>query len=184
MIENLCCISEIVKFLEELQEVELPESMETSRKSILSDSKDMMASLLSGANTREASSPEPYLDMRPGKGLLMQSTIENSEQLEEYVDAEAKVQEPSYYETFQELKDHRASVNSAEINIRGEDVESAIIDIYLSLTPNQTRSICAKCGSLELKEGKKLFVFEQFRTYWVGQWSEKLKRNSKLQSLG
>lgn len=168
--------SEIVKFLEELEDAKLSESLEINRKSILLDSKDVLTSLscsCSGNNTREeASSPEPYLDMRPGKGSLMiQSTIESNEQLsEEYVDAEAKVQEPSYYETFQELKEHsRASVNSAEINIKGEDVESAIIDIYLSLTPNQTRSISAKCGSLELKEGKKLFVFEQFRTYWVGQ---------------
>ncbi|XP_023287587.1 neurofilament heavy polypeptide [Orussus abietinus] len=154
-------LRELAQFLESLGDANLPANLEATRGNLLSRAKTTLVAVTTGPS----SSPGPYLDMNPGKGL---SLVGRTEDLEEYVGAEEpQVQAPQdYYETFQELDKSRPE--SLQEDPAKEESENLLQEIYMNFPAAQTKSKCQKCGPLQRKEGKKLFVFEQFRGCWVG----------------
>ncbi|XP_076649496.1 uncharacterized protein LOC143357129 isoform X2 [Halictus rubicundus] len=59
-------------------------------------------------------------------------------------------------------------IASQQPQAKDEKIENTLIEIYASFPAAEVKSKCQKCGPLYRKEGKKLFVFEQYRTCWVG----------------
>lgn len=159
---------DVVQFLECLREVKLPVSLERVRDNLLARSKVTLKSL---DKTGEVS-PEPYLNMNAGpKGLMC---LETETELQEYVGAEEHYQmqkeheqsRQNDYETFQGTE----PLNNIERDQgNDEETENAFIEIYSSYSASLAKSKCQMCGSLYRKEGKKLFVFEQYRACWVGK---------------
>lgn len=127
-----------------------------------------------------SASPEPYLNMNAvgSKGLM--TTLKTEAELQEYVGAEEhqptekQPQQQDYYETFQgvESTDNvTVTVHETGDNVetKEEEFENKLIDTYACFSAAQTRTKCEICGPLYRKEGKKLFVFEQYRACWVGK---------------
>ncbi|XP_076286866.1 uncharacterized protein LOC143212211 isoform X2 [Lasioglossum baleicum] len=188
---------EVVQFLECLRDIKLPVTLENLRNNLLKRSKQTLTTFAAERFGTRAS-PEPYLNMSPAairpKGLM--PTIEKGSELEEYVGAEEppkQKQQQDYYESFQTVEaNHAAAVAttiapnsssstsssssastfasgmSSQPQVKDEKKENALLEIYASFPAAEVRSKCQKCGPLYRKEGKKLFVFEQYRTCWVG----------------
>ena len=157
-----------MQFLESLSEVKLPSNLENVREKLLSRSKATLLNLTIGP----PSSPEPYLDMNAGKGLLLATKSHN--EIHEYVNADQN-SEPrinqDYYETFQEINDPK-SENSLSFEDQNENsVENIHVSIFLSLSASQMRTMCIKCGQLSRKGDRKIipFIDSSFRSCWVGK---------------
>ncbi|XP_017794152.1 PREDICTED: uncharacterized protein LOC108575769 [Habropoda laboriosa] len=170
-------LRDVVQFLECLREVKLPISLESIRDNLLIRSKNTLTTTFA---VDRIASPEPYLNMNAAgpKGLI-KATLKTEAELQEYVRAEEQSPQDGYYEAFQPnpiessngaAVQVQAQVLQAADNIRNKEdrVENTLVEIYASFTAAQTKSKCQICGSLIRKEGKKLFVFEQYRTCWVG----------------
>lgn len=171
---------EVVQFLECLREVKLPTALESIRDNLLVRSKDTLTmSMAERRVERRSASPEPYLDMSAAgpKGLLAASKAEADS--EEYVNVEnnsPQKQQQDYYEAFQTVgsaaSDNLSAANpeTSQRPEKQEQLDNILTDIYASLSAAQTENTCQKCGPLYRKEGKKLFVFEQYRLCWVGKY--------------
>nr|KAF7416796.1 hypothetical protein H0235_011327 [Vespula pensylvanica] len=165
-------LHEIVQFLEFLREANLSGTMETIRENLLLRSKNALSVLMGTEGT--TSSTELYLRMNASsKGLLPLNIGEtNVSDMQEYVGAEETISQtqkrptsqihPDYYETFRSMAEDD---KKKELE---ESQENALVNIYSSLSGAQAKSKSLKCGPLLRKEGKKLFVFEQYRINWVG----------------
>ncbi|XP_046825795.1 uncharacterized protein LOC124427229 [Vespa crabro] len=164
-------LHEIVQFLEFLREANLSGTMETIRENLLLRSKNAL-SVFTGTEST-ASSTEHYLHMNASsKGLLPLNIGEtNVSDVQEYVGMEETISQSQnrpisqihydYYETF------RLMTEDDKKKELGEYQENALINIYSNLSGAQAKSKSLKCGPLFRKEGKKLFVFEQYRINWV-----------------
>lgn len=170
-------IIDIVQFLEFLREVKLPTRLENIRDNLLIRSKDTLTMFVIERIGRSAS-PEPYLNMNAAgsKGLMV--TLKTETELQEYVGAEEhpqkQQQQQDYYEAFQgmESTNNTATAIHETINNRQtkeEEIENTLVNIYANFSATETKSKCQLCGLLYRKEGKKLFVFEQYRSCWVGK---------------
>ncbi|XP_076675584.1 uncharacterized protein LOC143372856 [Andrena cerasifolii] len=176
--EPTVILREVVQFLECLREVKLPTALESIRDNLLVRSKDTLTmSMAERRVERRSTSPEPYLDMSAAgpKGLLAASKAEVDS--EEYVKVEnnsPQKQQQDYYEAFQTVGSTTSDTLSAanpetsQHPEKQQQLENILTDIYASLSAAQTENTCQKCGPLYRKEGKKLFVFEQYRLCWVG----------------
>ncbi|CAK9802525.1 Src kinase-associated phosphoprotein 2 [Anthophora plagiata] len=183
-------LRDMVEFLECVREVKLSISLESIRNNLLIRSKDTLTTMFAMENV---TSPEPYLYMNAaGSKGLIKATLKTEAELQEYVRADAEhrqmqkqspqrkpqeSQQDGYYETFQPIETSQsnnaattAAVHEATDKLQNKDdrVENTLVNIYASFTAAQTKSKCQMCGSLYRKEGKKLFVFEQYRACWVG----------------
>lgn len=148
--------------------------METIRENLLLRSKNALSVFMGTEGT--TSSTELYLRMNASsKGLLPLNIGEtNVSDMQEYVGAEETISQtqkrptsqihPDYYETFRTMAEDD---KKKELE---ESQENALINIYSSLSGAQAKSKSLKCGPLLRKEGKKLFVFEQYRINWVGKY--------------
>ncbi|XP_015171676.1 PREDICTED: uncharacterized protein LOC107063975 [Polistes dominula] len=168
-------LNEIVEFLEFLQNANLSSTMETVRKNLLLRSKNALSvfTKTEGTTSSTSSSAEPYLRMNASsKGLLPLNTGEiNVSDMPDYVGAEETISQsekrpnsqiyPDYYETFLSKieNDKKKELEESQVN--------ALVNIYSSLSASQAKSEALKCGILFRKEGKKLFLFEQYRISWV-----------------
>lgn len=170
-------IIDVVQFLEFLREVKLPTRLENIRDNLLIRSKDTLTMFVIERIGRSAS-PEPYLNMNAAgsKGLMV--TLKTETELQEYVGAEEhpqkQQQQQDYYEAFQgmESTNNTATAIHETINNRQtkeEEIENTLVNIYANFSATETKSKCQLCGLLYRKEGKKLFVFEQYRSCWVGK---------------
>lgn len=166
-----------MQFLEFLREVKLPARLENIRDNLLIRSKDTLTMFVIERIGR-STSPEPYLNMNAAgsKGLMV--TLKTETELQEYVGAEEQPQkqqqQQDYYEAFQGME----STNNTTIAIhetinnrqtKEEEVEHTLVNMYANFSATETKSKCQLCGLLYRKEGKKLFVFEQYRSCWVGK---------------
>ncbi|KZC04710.1 Src kinase-associated phosphoprotein 2-B [Dufourea novaeangliae] len=171
-------LRELVQFLECLREVKLPVALESIRDNLLTRSKDTLTMFMV-ERTGRPTSPEPYLNMSPvaPKGLVTVSRMDG--ELQEYVGVEEQPrqkQQQDYYESFQTVEsNHAASVTTTTAantkehrRNKSEEIENALMEIYSSFPAVEARDKSQKCGPLFRKEGKKLFVFEQYRSCWVG----------------
>lgn len=162
---------DVVQFLECLREAKLPINLESIRDSLLIRSKDTLTMFMVEKIGR-STSPEQYLNMnaiRP-KGLVAVSKTQA--ELEEYVGAEehsAQKLQHDYYETFQSVEATNNITSDHPLN-QDEEIERIVVEIYQTFPAAQTKIKCQKCGPLFKREGKKLFVFEQYRACWVGKW--------------
>ncbi|XP_043488351.1 uncharacterized protein LOC122515176 [Polistes fuscatus] len=166
---------EIVQFLESLRDTNLSSTMETVRKNLLLRSKNALSvfTKIEGTTSSTSSSAEPYLRMNASsKGLLPLNIGEINEfDMPEYVGAEATTSQnekcpnseihPDSYETFP------SKIEDEKKKKLEESQENALVNIYSSLSASQAKSKALKCGILFRKEGKKLFVFEQYRINYV-----------------
>lgn len=172
---------DVVQFLECLHDVKLPLKLENIRDNLLVRSKDTLTMFVIERIGRPAS-PEPYLNMNAtGSKGLMAATLKTETELQEYVGAEEyhEMQKPQqqqdYYETFQGVESTNNTIVLSthetidNIQNKGEEVENTLMDIYANFSATETKSKCKMCGPLYRKEGKKLFVFEQYRACWVGK---------------
>ncbi|XP_043248366.1 uncharacterized protein LOC122395101 [Colletes gigas] len=164
-------LRDVVQFLECLREVKLPVSLESIRDSLLIRSKDTLTMFMVKRIER-STSPEAYLNMNAAgsKGLVIASKTEAEGQ--EYVEAEEhppqKQSQCEYYESFDTVEPTN-NVDGDDLKSKDkETAESTLMDAYANFSTAQTKSKCLKYGPLYRKEGKKLFVFEQYREYWVG----------------
>ncbi|KAG7211158.1 hypothetical protein KM043_010482 [Ampulex compressa] len=157
----VCILRDLVQFLECLREVKLPGSLETIRKNLLFRSKDTLTFIAIDRST----SPEPYLNMNGASKGSDSSQRDN--ELQEYVDAGGRpaAKHQDYYETFQEPEESPAADQARDAK---ENSADTLMDIYSSLPASQLGDKSHKCGPLYRKEGKKLFVFEQYRACWAG----------------
>ncbi|XP_076169963.1 uncharacterized protein LOC143148012 [Ptiloglossa arizonensis] len=162
-------LRDVVQFLECLREAKLPINLESIRDSLLIRSKDTLTMFMVEKIGR-STSPEQYLNMnaiRP-KGLVAVSKTQA--ELEEYVGAEehsAQKLQHDYYETFQSVEATNNITSDHPLN-QDEEIERIVVEIYQTFPAAQTKIKCQKCGPLFKREGKKLFVFEQYRACWVG----------------
>lgn len=174
--ELTAILRDVVQFLEFLREVKLPTRLENIRDNLLIRSKDTLTMFVIERIGRSAS-PEPYLNMNAAgsKGLMV--TLKTETELQEYVGAEEhpqkQQQQQDYYEAFQgmESTNNTATAIHETINNRQtkeEEIENTLVNIYANFSATETKSKCQLCGLLYRKEGKKLFVFEQYRSCWVG----------------
>lgn len=168
-------LQEIVEFLESLRDTNLSSTTESVRKNLLLRSKNALSVFTKTEETTlsTSSSAEPYLRMNASsKGLLPLNIGEMNElDMPEYVGAEETTSQnekrpnseihPYYYETFSSKTEDD---KKKELE---ESQENALVNIYSSLSASQAKSKALKCGTLLRKEGKKLFVFEQYRINWV-----------------
>lgn len=159
-----------MQFLESLSEVKLPPSLENVRENLLSRSKATLLNLTIGP----PSSPEPYLDMNAGKGLLLAAKSQN--EIHEYINADQN-SEPrtnqDYYETFQEINDPKNETSLSFEDQNENSFEDTLLSIYSSLSAAQTRATCNKCGQLSRKGDRKIipFIDSSFRSCWVGMYT-------------
>ncbi|KAK2588884.1 hypothetical protein KPH14_001747 [Odynerus spinipes] len=167
-------LREIVQFLECLREAKLSSALETIRENLLLRSKTALSVFTMTDGTTSAA--EPYLHMNASsKGLLPLQITETKElDAQEYVGAEehgVKTDDqkrplsqihPDHYETFLSVVAEDEKKREQE-----ETKESALVEIYRSFSAARAKSNSLKCGPLFRKEGKKLFVFEQYRISWV-----------------
>ncbi|XP_017885189.1 uncharacterized protein LOC108628043 [Ceratina calcarata] len=162
-------LRDVVQFLECLREVKLPVNLESIRDNLLIRSKVTLKTFVVDKTGRGVS-PEPYLNMSAGsKGLI---SLETETELQEYVGAgehcqmqkEHKESQQDYYETFQGIEPPNNTDNNQS---KDEETENMLINTYSSFSAVLAKSKCQICGSLYRKEGKKLFVFEQYRACWV-----------------
>ena len=155
-----------MQFLESLGEVKLPPTIENVRENLLSRSKASLLNFVIGP----PSSPEPYLDMNAGKGLLLAAKSHN--EIQEYINTDHN-SEPrpnqDYYETFQEINSPKTDTSLSTEDPNEESLEDTLVSIYSSLSAAQTRATCNKCGQLYRKEGRKLLIFDPLRSCWVGE---------------
>lgn len=168
-------LHEIVQFLESLRDTNLSSTMETVRQNLLLRSKNALSvfTRTEGTISSTSSSAEPYLRMNASsKGLLPLNIGEMNEfDMPEYVGAEETTSQnekrpnseihPDYYETFSSKTEDD---KKKELE---ESQENTLVNIYSSLSASQAKSKALKCGILFRKEGRKLFVFEQYRINWV-----------------
>lgn len=172
---------DVVQFLECLREVKLPTSLECIRNNLLIRSKDTLTMFMVD-RLGVSNSPEPYLNMnaaRP-KGLVVTSKTESSE-LQEYVGAEesrTQKQHQDYYETLRTIDSTTSNVFAVNNEMASppeteEQTENTLFHVYTNLSAAQAKNKCQMYGSLDRREGKKLFVFEQYRPCWVGKYDKR-----------
>ncbi|XP_053971990.1 uncharacterized protein LOC128872882 isoform X1 [Hylaeus volcanicus] len=167
-------LRDVVQFLEWLREVKLPVNLESIRDSLLMRSKDTMTMLMVERMVERPSSPDPnqYLNMNAAgpKGLV--ATTNTEPELEEYVPAEQhqpqNQPQHDYYETFEPIESTNATTDLFRLSSKHQQIETTLMDIYSNFSAAQAKNQCLMCGPLYRKEGKKLFVFEQYRACWVG----------------
>ncbi|XP_050582355.1 uncharacterized protein LOC126918474 isoform X1 [Bombus affinis] len=178
--EVTAILRDVVQFLECLHDVKLPMKLENIRDNLLVRSKDTLTMFVIERIGRPAS-PEPYLNMNAtGSKGLTAATLKTETELQEYVGAEEyhEMQKPQqqqdYYETFQGVESTNNTIVLSthetidNIQNKEEEVKNTLMDIYANFSATETKSKCKMCGPLYRKEGKKLFVFEQYRACWVG----------------
>ncbi|XP_076248968.1 uncharacterized protein LOC143188524 [Calliopsis andreniformis] len=165
-------LREVVQFLECLREVKLSATLESIRDNLLLRSKETLT-LFAVERIDRSGSPEAYLNMNASGRSGLLAVLKADSELQEYVGAEEQwpqKQQQDYYETFQAVELIRGNTieSSDRDGSNEEEIENALIEIYMNLAATQTKGTCQKCGPLSRKEGKKLFVFEQYRDCWVG----------------
>ncbi|CAL7947052.1 unnamed protein product [Xylocopa violacea] len=175
--EFTAVLQDVVQFLDCLREVKLPITLESIRDSLLIRSKDMLT-MFTVQKIGRAASPESYVNMNAAGSKGLMATLKTEAELQEYVGAEEhhqmqKQQQQDHYETFPKIDSTNNTVPAVEETAdhsqnKDEEIENKLINIYASFSAAQTKSNCQMCGSLYRKEGKKLFVFEQYRSCWVG----------------
>lgn len=161
-------LRDVVQFLECLREAKLAPSLECVRSNLLVRSKDALTMLVVEKLVR-SSSPEPYLNMNAARSKGLTPKVET--ELQEYVGAEeprAEKQQQDYYETLQTVDSRNVIAINGTDKDPDEQTENTLLEVYANLSASQAKSMCQMCGSLYRKEGKKLFVFEQYRAYWIG----------------
>ncbi|XP_043461230.1 uncharacterized protein LOC122497900 [Leptopilina heterotoma] len=160
-----CILRDFVQFLEALNEVKLPSNLENIRENLLRRSKVTLLNLAIGP----PSSPEPYLDMNAGKGLLLATKQET--QLQEYIntelDSEPKVNQ-DYYETFQEINNPKSENFPSIEDEAGNSLENTLTTIYFGFSATQTRINCNKWGQLSRKSEIKIPFIDSLRPCWIG----------------
>ncbi|CAL7936172.1 unnamed protein product [Xylocopa violacea] len=175
--EFTAILRDVVQFLDCLREVKLPITLESIRDSLLIRSKETLT-MFTVRRIGRAASPESYVNMNAAGSKGLMATLRTEAEMQEYVGAEEhhqmqKQQQQDYYETFPKVD----STNNAVLAVdettdhfqnKDEEIENKLINIYASFSAAQTKSNCQMCGCLYKKEGKKLFVFEQYRSCWVG----------------
>lgn len=154
-----------MQFLEALNEVKLSPSLESIRENLLHRSKATLLNLAIGP----PSSPEPYLDMNAGKGILLATN--KDVELQEYInadqDSEPKINQ-DYYETFQEINNSK-SEHFHSIENEEDSLANTLTTIYSSFSATQTRINCNKWGQLSRKIEKKIPFIDPLRVCWVGE---------------
>ncbi|XP_012140188.1 uncharacterized protein LOC100879848 [Megachile rotundata] len=161
-------LRDVVQFLECLREAKLAPSLECVRSNLLIRSKDALTMLVVERLVR-SSSPEPYLNMNAAKSKGLVTKVET--ELQEYVGAEERPEkqpQQDYYETLQTVESSNVITINGTDKDADEQTENTLLEVYANLSAAQAKSMCQMCGSLYRKEGKKLFVFEQYRAYWIG----------------
>lgn len=165
-----------MQFLEALNEVKLSSNLESIRENLLRRSKVTLVNLAIGP----PSSPEPYLDMNAGKGLLLATKQET--QLQEYIntdlDSEPKVNQ-DYYETFQEINNPKSENFPSIENEGGDSLENTLTTIYFGFSATQTRINCNKWGQLARKSEIKIPFIDPLRPCWIGELNLKQKQKLK-----
>lgn len=160
-----CILRDFVQFLEALNEVKLSSNLESIRENLLRRSKVTLVNLAIGP----PSSPEPYLDMNAGKGLLLATKQET--QLQEYINtdlnSEPKVNQ-DYYETFQEINNPKSENFPSIENEGGDSLENTLTTIYFGFSATQTRINCNKWGQLARKSEIKIPFIDPLRPCWIG----------------
>lgn len=155
-----------MQFLDALNEVKLSSSLENIRENLLRRSKATLLNLAIGP----PSSPEPYLDMNAGKGLLLVTKQEI--ELQEYIntdhDSEPKINQ-DYYETFQEINNPKSEHFQSIEDDAGDSLENTLTIIYSSFSAIQTRINCNKWGQLFRKSEKKIPFIDPLRPCWIGE---------------
>ncbi|XP_076760617.1 uncharacterized protein LOC143429093 [Xylocopa sonorina] len=176
-VEFTAILRDVVQFLDCLREVKLPITLESIRDSLLIRSKDTLT-MFTVQRIGRAASPESYVNMNAAGSKGLMATLKTEAETQEYVGAEEhhqlqKQQQQDYYETFPKID----STNNTALAVdetadqfqnKDEEIENKLMNIYASFSATQTKSNCQMCGCLYRKEGKKLFVFEQYRSCWVG----------------
>lgn len=140
----------MITFLECLRDAQLPLTLENLREKLLVRSKNILSV------TRNASSPEPYLDMKSGPRSLLLRRSE-ADPAEEYVGMEESrtpARRESHQDYYESFENESQAVGASEQNDEGQ----TLIEIYKNLSAMQIKSKCYKCGPLYRKEGKKLFL--------------------------
>lgn len=109
------------------------------------------------------------------KGIL--AALKGDSETQEYVGPEEhwpRKQQHDYYETFQNVEATNGNAFAKDESDRArsndQDLENTLMGIYAIISATQVKDTCNKCGTLYRKERKKLFVFEQYRAYWVGEF--------------
>lgn len=163
-VDFTCILRDFVQFLEALNEVKLSPSLESIRENLLHRSKATLLNLAIGP----PSSPEPYLDMNAGKGILLATN--KDVELQEYInadqDSEPKINQ-DYYETFQEINNSK-SEHFHSIENEEDSLANTLTTIYSSFSATQTRINCNKWGQLSRKIEKKIPFIDPLRVCWVG----------------
>ncbi|XP_011051567.1 PREDICTED: uncharacterized protein LOC105144384 isoform X2 [Acromyrmex echinatior] len=167
-------LREMITFLECLGDAQLPLTLESLREKLLIRSKNTL-----GAT--QASSPEPYLDMKSGlRSLLLTKSEADSEEYIGMEESQKRTQihprtysHQDYYETFENNGSLQTASASSITNVKyleqSDDRDEGgqmLMGIYKNVSAMQIKSKCYKCGPLYRKEGKKLFLSES-RACWI-----------------
>ena len=163
-----------MQFLESLCDVDLPTKIENAKENLLHKSKTRLAIL---TTNRSSTSPEPYLDMNAGKGLLLfpNKSVKDIE-IQEYVGVEEKKPtrvtslHQDYYEAFQEFGGNRTD-GFNKLGARDDEAEDKLRGIYKSFSPAVTMDKAHKSGPLYHKVERKPFGFVRgnVRSCWIGE---------------
>lgn len=155
---------DLIKFLECLCEINLPNDIENKRNELLQRTKKNF-------DLQNQCTVSTYLNMSAGKGKgLMLISDNNDESITEYIDPENKSNTPTsqgYYECFPVIK------NSTETLIDEQNnADDILVKLYSGFSTELTTSKCYKCGPLLQKEERKFigFNFEHLRSCWLGNY--------------
>ncbi|XP_015122121.1 uncharacterized protein LOC107044675 [Diachasma alloeum] len=162
-------LRDLVEFLETLCDVKLPESLENVRSDLLRRSRTSLE-----LRIPNSTSPEPYLEMKPGKGkALVLPKLNNLDDtnLTEYIDADHQATAQEASECQNEYESFGNAPASPPLVTEKDDAEEQLRMIYRSFSAEQTRSKCHKCGPLQqLKDERNIFMKAVLRERpcWVG----------------
>ncbi|XP_011299436.1 uncharacterized protein [Fopius arisanus] len=166
-------LRELVEFLETLCDAKLPDSLENIRSDLLRRSRTSL-----GVHIPKSTSPEPYLEMKPGKGKgkgLILPKLKNLDEnnLTEYIDADHQpplVEKPS--ECQNEYESFASPSPPVAIERKDQDEpDEQLKTIYSAFSAEQTKSKCYKWGPLQqLRDERNIFmkVVLRERPCWVG----------------
>ncbi|XP_066581334.1 uncharacterized protein [Prorops nasuta] len=170
-------LRDVASFLNDLKDVDLPIDLENARTKLLTRSKNALSTVKMIAPVCVSPSPELYLDMNVSvpRSLLLRSKRDS----EVYVGAERENTKKSihqdYYETCNVDKNSLTEESSRSKEralsiLKGsikETEDTALLRVYKNFSVADAKISSRKCGPVYRKEGKKLFVFEQYRSSWL-----------------